>query len=446
MGKTIEWPKAVESISAEGTKTYYVGDTLDISDLKVVLNLADGSTMQIMADEYNVVPRVFTSANQEVTVLYRWGDQSFTTAVTGLTVNALEVTSAAIKSDFKKKVYKVGETFNPEGFSLLVKYNNGNFDIISEGIEYSEPDMSTTGTKTVTATYEGQSVDSDIEVEEIKVIALLTKTSPKTDYLWGDELDATGAEMVAIFDDGTQRDVTDDCTFEFDTGGTTAEQGTTSIVVSYSTLEKSIAVTTSSRGIISSPNISISESTLSITSSDENTEGYEIYVDGDMVESITISDLSTSYDLSTLSLEEGDHEVFVKGWAENYEDSSASNIVIYTVEPPQVTGIKVIKQDQPLEYFDLSTESVALVSMYDVEVDENEMPVSLSDDCEVELPYSLALEYSDGSISPYAGNYTITPGPGDSITLDGGGNILGNLTVDEITEPILIRIYNPDEK
>ena len=51
-----------------------------------------------------------------------------------------------------------------------------------------------------------------------------------------------------------------------------------------------------------------------------------------MMESITVSDLSTSYDLSTLSLEEGDHEVFVKGWAENYEDSSASNTVIYTVE------------------------------------------------------------------------------------------------------------------
>lgn len=245
MGKTIEWPKAVESISAEGTKTYYVGDTLDVSDLTVVLNLADDSTMQIMDDEYNVVPRVFTSANQEVTVLYRWGAESFTTAVTGLTINALEVTSVAINSDFKKKVYKVGETFNPEGFSLLVKYNNGNFDIISEGIEYSEPDMSTTGTKTITATYEGQSVDSEIEVEEIKAIALLIKTPPKTDYLWGDELDTTGAEIIAIFDEGPQRDVTADCTFEFDTGGTTVAQDTTSIVVSYSTFEKSITVTTS---------------------------------------------------------------------------------------------------------------------------------------------------------------------------------------------------------
>lgn len=242
MGKTITWPKAVESIEAEGSKTYYVGDTLDVSDLKVVANLKDGSVVEIPSDRFNAIPKVFTTAGQAVTVLYRWGAQAFTCEATGITVNDLEITSVSINSDFSKKSYKVNEEFDPSGFSLFVKYNSGNFDIIADGITFSEPDMTSAGEKTITATYEGKEVTSSIEVEDIKAITLKIMANPdKLDYYWGESLDVTGLEVSARFDDGSLADVTNECTFAFNNGDTVTE-ATEKIVVNYEGISKDIPV------------------------------------------------------------------------------------------------------------------------------------------------------------------------------------------------------------
>ncbi len=86
-------------------------------------------------------------------------------------------TSATIKTPATKTVYNQGDTFSAAGLTLTVKYNDGT----SKTVTYTDctitsPNMTSAGTKTVTATYEGVSVSYSVTVKAL-TLSLSVDTS-----------------------------------------------------------------------------------------------------------------------------------------------------------------------------------------------------------------------------------------------------------------------------
>lgn len=125
------------------------------------------------------------------------------------------------------------------------------------------------------------------------------------------------------------------------------------------------ALTSVTPEALAAPEISLDGDTLTMTATDSNTQEFVIFVDG--VEKETVAYME--FDLSTLNLSAGTHEITVKARASGFEDSPASNAVSYVVATPDtptgytVSGTwrfndvpRVAKQDI-VEYCSFTTES-----------------------------------------------------------------------------------------
>jgi hypothetical protein len=79
---------------------------------------------------------------------------------------------------------------------------------------------------------------------------------------------------------------------------------------------------------LDSPTISLDGNILTITDESGLAEEFDIIVDGE----VKATNMSTTFDLSTLGLPEGTHSITVKARASGYKDSDESNAVSYLVE------------------------------------------------------------------------------------------------------------------
>ena len=80
--------------------------------------------------------------------------------------NPITVTGIEISSNPAKTEYYVGDTFDATGLSVTVSKSNHTVETITTGFTVSTPDMSTTGEKEVTVTYEGFTATFTINVVE----------------------------------------------------------------------------------------------------------------------------------------------------------------------------------------------------------------------------------------------------------------------------------------
>ncbi len=87
-------------------------------------------------------------------------------------------TSATIKTPATKTVYNQGDTFSAVGLTLTVKYNDGTSKTVTyTDCTISSPNMTSAGTKTVTATYEGVSVSYSVTVKALTLSLSVDTTS-----------------------------------------------------------------------------------------------------------------------------------------------------------------------------------------------------------------------------------------------------------------------------
>ena len=103
--------------------------------------------------------------------------------------------------------YSIGDTFTFAGVVNLV-YNNGAIEDVTNSCTFSNPDMTTTGFKTVTVTYGNFTDEYIIEVHTIT----LTLSGQTTSYSVGDTFSFDGT-VTATYWDETEEDVTSECTF-----------------------------------------------------------------------------------------------------------------------------------------------------------------------------------------------------------------------------------------
>ena len=111
------------------------------------------------------------------------------------------------------KIYKVGESFDPDGMVLSVDEDNrGVYNTkVTEGFTVSGFDSSTPGKKTLTVNYKGYTDTYEIEV--IKLLNIAVEELPiKKSFFVNEKFEKTGLNIYAYYTGGHVYDVTDSCT------------------------------------------------------------------------------------------------------------------------------------------------------------------------------------------------------------------------------------------
>lgn len=131
---------------------------------------------------------------------------SYTVAVVANThVNSIAVTKQPDKTD-----YQWGEELDLTGAELTAFYDDGTMETVAISPDMvSGYDPYKTGQQPLTVTYGGRTTTFVVTVNEpvMPESIVITKSPDKTAYRLGEELDLTGAELTAFYDDGSTETV-----------------------------------------------------------------------------------------------------------------------------------------------------------------------------------------------------------------------------------------------
>ena len=193
------------TIATKPTKTsYYVGDTLDTTGLKLTATYNNGTT-QTITSGFTCTPTALSTAGaQTVTVNYGGKTATFTVNVQDVTLSGI-----AIASNPTKTSYYVGDTLDTTGLKLTATYNNGTTQTITSGFTCTPTALSTAGAQTVTVNYGGKTATFTVNVQDVTLSGIAIASNPtKTSYYVGDTLDTTGLKLTATYSNGTTQTIT----------------------------------------------------------------------------------------------------------------------------------------------------------------------------------------------------------------------------------------------
>ena len=226
------------TVTPPSTTTYYVNGSFSTAGMKVTAKYSDNSTKDVTNSATVTSPDMSTAGTKTVTVSY--GGK---TATFNITVEAISVTGISVSKNPTKTSYYTNETFSSAGTEVTVTYNNGTTKVITSGMTFSSPDMSTAGTKTVTVTYSGKTATFSITVLAVTVSSLtISKNPTKTSYYTGDKFDSTGLKVTAKYNNNSTADVTSSVTLSNPDMSTA---GTKTVTVTYGGKSASFTITVS---------------------------------------------------------------------------------------------------------------------------------------------------------------------------------------------------------
>ena len=120
------------------------------------------------------------------------------------------VASIAVTKQPDKTGYQQGEELDLTGAELTAFYSDGTMETVAITPDMvSGYDSIKIGPQALTVTYKGKTTTFVITVEELVMpeSIVITKSPDKTAYRLGEELDLTGAELTAFYDDGSTETV-----------------------------------------------------------------------------------------------------------------------------------------------------------------------------------------------------------------------------------------------
>lgn len=131
--------------------------------------------------------------------------QPMTLTVAEPTVSSLQIAQLPTKTS-----YNTGDAVDLRGVRVYVIYDDGSYQLVSEGFTAYPERLTQAGTQTVWLTYGGKSCSFDVSVREaaqtVQGIGVLTPPN-KTSYRVGDWLDVTGLAVRVYFSNGGTRDI-----------------------------------------------------------------------------------------------------------------------------------------------------------------------------------------------------------------------------------------------
>lgn len=203
-------------ILSEPNKLEYIKDTeeLDVTGGKILVSMSNGETIEKSFEDSKIKLTGFDNSTigpKTITVDYMDNRATF---VVNVIDSPNQLISLTLKKAPTKVEYMVNDTLVRDGGILQATYSNGKTAEISTNsasVKFSSPNMTVPGTKNVTITYGGRSVNYSILVKE-KPITLnkieVLNLPIKTDYIQNTEsLDLTGGKIRATFSNGNVLDI-----------------------------------------------------------------------------------------------------------------------------------------------------------------------------------------------------------------------------------------------
>ena len=144
----------IEITNAPGKVEYIEGQTFDKTGM-IVTAIYDNGTREVI-EEYTINPeRELTQEDTKVIISYT--EKGITKTVEQeIAVAIKSITGIEVKTAPRKVNYKIGERLNTEGLVLIVRYDNGAAEEITEGYECTPTTLNIVGTQEITVTYGGQ--------------------------------------------------------------------------------------------------------------------------------------------------------------------------------------------------------------------------------------------------------------------------------------------------
>jgi len=176
---------------------YLEGDEVDLTGLtiKAIYNNGAYDVIALGDFEYTYNADVMTRG-AELVITYA----GFTLDKIYLTVNGKVIDNLEIATPAEKTVYLTGEELDITGISILVNYEDGSSETITDVNEFlAQADLTTANDEAVvTVLYEGFSVTYTIKVLEIDYVDI--ETAPKKfEYKVGEEFDTTGLSIYVEY-------------------------------------------------------------------------------------------------------------------------------------------------------------------------------------------------------------------------------------------------------
>lgn len=160
---------------------------------------------------------------------------SITVKYTG---DPIEVSSIAVGGTYQTEFEK-NETFNHDGLVVTATYTDASVADVTALAEFSDPDMTTLGVKTVTVSYGGKSTTYNIEVVAAALSEIQLSGTYPTQFAQGDEFSHAGIIVTAVYSDASEVDVTGEATFAgYDMSGA----GVQMVTVSYGGKEATYSI------------------------------------------------------------------------------------------------------------------------------------------------------------------------------------------------------------
>ena len=118
------------------------------------------------------------------------------------------LTKIEINTEPDKTEYFTGEYLDKTGLTIKATYSDDSTAIIGKDFTCAPTHFTSSGTKTVTVTYEGKTDTFDVTVTDIALTKIEVLTMPiKTSYVVGDTLDTTGLTLTATYNNGTTQTI-----------------------------------------------------------------------------------------------------------------------------------------------------------------------------------------------------------------------------------------------
>ncbi len=186
----------LELVSEPTKKEYHVGETLDLTGLKLKATYKDGTTEELTSASYDA--NLDREADKS-TVTLKFGPQSVTYDVKVVGVQSIEMIEAPEDTTFE--ISEVQDGFSPEGFTFRVNYTDGTS---SEDFPASaflcSGNFTTAGKQTITANFKG--ITTTFEVNIVDIVGL--EITPKTTFRYNDKVSDSNLDITFVYSDGTK--------------------------------------------------------------------------------------------------------------------------------------------------------------------------------------------------------------------------------------------------
>ena len=154
---------AVDASSA--TTVFHVGDTFTHEGAVVTATYEDKSTKEVTADATFSKPDMTSAGTKTVTVTYTENEVVETTSYDINVLAPATLESISLSGSYPTE-FTQGDAFSSEGIVVTANYDDKTTKDVTEDAEFSGYNMSTTGSQTVTVTYEGKTATYNITVNE----------------------------------------------------------------------------------------------------------------------------------------------------------------------------------------------------------------------------------------------------------------------------------------